>query len=183
MIDIQERLRQIGPLDGAPDDDLLVCRCEEITKGEIRRAIHQGMFTIEELRRYLRCGMGLCQGQTCGRLVKNIVAAELGVSPTEITSATARAPMRRHRRMRGGLLPGKTGDLPRHRTGSGKKHRKRRFIKERRRRTPVRARHTGTPLRDVRHPPSVARTLRRAGRGCGLRTERKPAPGQDARAS
>lgn len=94
MIDIQERLRQIGPLDGAPDDDLLVCRCEEITKGEIRRAIHQGMFTIEELRRYLRCGMGLCQGQTCGRLVKNIVAAELGVSPTEITSATARVPMR-----------------------------------------------------------------------------------------
>ncbi len=69
MIDIQERLRQIGPLNGAPDDDLLVCRCEEITKGEIRRAIHQGMFTIEELRRYLRCGMGLCQGQTCGRLV------------------------------------------------------------------------------------------------------------------
>ena len=94
MIDIQERLRQIGPLDGAPDDDLLVCRCEEITKGEIRRAIHQGMFTIEELRRYLRCGMGLCQGQTCGRLVKKIVAAELGVAPTERTSATARAPMR-----------------------------------------------------------------------------------------
>ena len=38
--------------------------------------------------------MGLCQGQTCGRLVKGIIAKELGVSPMELESATARAPMR-----------------------------------------------------------------------------------------
>ena len=43
---------------------------------------------------YLRTGMGLCQGQTCGRLVKGIIAKELGVSPMELESATARAPMR-----------------------------------------------------------------------------------------
>ena len=35
----------------------------------------------------------------------------------------------------------------------------------------------------VRQSGRDIRELRRAGRGCGLRTERKPAPGQDARAS
>ena len=78
----------------APDDDMLVCRCEEVTKGEIRQAVHAGMLTIEEIRRFLRCGMGLCQGQTCGKLVKGIVARELHVSPLDIEPATSRAPMR-----------------------------------------------------------------------------------------
>ncbi|GBR75679.1 putative bacterioferritin-associated ferredoxin [Candidatus Termititenax persephonae] len=84
----------IGGYIPAPDDDLLVCRCEEISQGEIRRAIHDGLFTLTELRRFLRTGMGLCQGQTCGRLVKAIVAKELGVSPAELEPITARSPVR-----------------------------------------------------------------------------------------
>ena len=59
----------LGPYVPAPDDDMLVCRCEEVTKGEIRRAIHDGMYTMAEVRRFLRQGMGLCQGQTCTKLV------------------------------------------------------------------------------------------------------------------
>ena len=62
MIDVQAKLEEIGPYIEAPDDDMLICRCEEVTKGEIRKAVHAGMFTIEELRRFLRNGMGLCQG-------------------------------------------------------------------------------------------------------------------------
>ena len=73
---------------------MLICRCEEITKGEIRQAVHDGMWTITEIRRYLRCGMGLCQGQTCAKLVKSIVARELKVSPAQLEPATARSPMR-----------------------------------------------------------------------------------------
>ena len=46
------------------------------------------------IRRYLRTGMGLCQGQTCAKLVKGIVARELGVSPATLEPATSRAPMR-----------------------------------------------------------------------------------------
>ncbi|MCR5516340.1 MAG: (2Fe-2S)-binding protein [Lachnospira sp.] len=76
------------------DDDMLICRCEEITKGEIRRAVHDGMYTMAEIRRYLRCTMGLCQGQTCAKLVKGIVAKELGVSPDKLEPATSRSPMR-----------------------------------------------------------------------------------------
>lgn len=94
MIDIQEKLKEIGPYVEAADDNMLVCRCEEVTKGEIRKAVHDGIFTIEEMRRYLRSGMGLCQGQTCGKLVKGIIARELFVSPDQVEPASARAPMR-----------------------------------------------------------------------------------------
>ena len=88
------RYYDLGEYSPAEDDDMIICRCEEVTKGEIRRAIYDGMFTMAELRRYLRNGMGLCQGQTCGRLVKSILAKELGVSPQELEPATSRAPMR-----------------------------------------------------------------------------------------
>lgn len=91
---LNDRSNSIGEFVPAPDDNLIICRCEEITKGEIRQAVHDGMYEITEIRRYLRVGMGLCQGQTCGKLVKGIVAKELGVSPSDLESATARSPMR-----------------------------------------------------------------------------------------
>ncbi len=94
MNQIVDRSRDIGEFVPQPDDDMLVCRCEEVTKGEIRKAVHDGMWTITEIRRYLRTGMGLCQGQTCARLVKGIVARELGISPAQLEPATARSPMR-----------------------------------------------------------------------------------------
>lgn len=94
MKNANDRLRDIGEFVPAADDDMLICRCEEITKGEIRKAVHDGMYTITEIRRYLRCGMGLCQGQTCAKLVKGIVVRELGVSSGELEPAASRMPMR-----------------------------------------------------------------------------------------
>ncbi len=89
-----DRFTDIGPLIPQLDDDMIICRCEEVTKGEIRKAVHDGMFTLTEIRRYLRTGMGLCQGQTCQKLVKSIVARELGLTPGDIEPAVSRAPMR-----------------------------------------------------------------------------------------
>lgn len=89
-----DRSRDIGAFVPGPDDDLLICRCEEVTKGDIRRAVHDGMWTMAEIRRYLRCTMGLCQGQTCGRLVRGIVARELGMRPGDLAPTTSRSPMR-----------------------------------------------------------------------------------------
>jgi len=94
MHKINDRSRDLGTFIPAVDDDILICRCEEITKGEIRRAVHDGMFTLTEIRRYLRTGMGLCQGQTCGKLVKGIVARELGISTSLLEPVFSRAPMR-----------------------------------------------------------------------------------------
>lgn len=94
MENIFDRSIDLGEFVPQPDDDMIVCRCEEVTKGQIRQAVHDGMFTITEIRRYLRTGMGLCQGQTCAKLVKRIVANELKVSMDVLEPASSRAPMR-----------------------------------------------------------------------------------------
>lgn len=94
MLCINDKLAEIGPFVTHADDEMLVCRCEEVTRGELRRAVHEGIFTLEEMRRWLRNGMGLCQGQTCTLMVKGILARELGCTSDQIAPATARAPMR-----------------------------------------------------------------------------------------
>lgn len=89
-----DRNDDIGAFIPQPDDNLIVCRCEEITKGEIRKAIHEGMRTMTEIRRFLRPGMGLCQGNTCGKIVKDILARELSTRPAKLEDCTARGPAR-----------------------------------------------------------------------------------------
>lgn len=86
----------LGPYVPAPDDDVLVCRCEEVTKGDIRRAIHDGMYTMTEIRRWLRQGMGPCQGMSCTKLARRVIAAELCGTPAValLEPETSRAPMR-----------------------------------------------------------------------------------------
>lgn len=89
-----DRSLDMKPYVPQPDDDMILCRCEEITKGEVRKAVSEGMYTLQEVRKYLRTGMGLCQGLTCGKLVKAVIAKERGISPLELESAVGRAPMR-----------------------------------------------------------------------------------------
>ena len=57
------RVANPEPFVAKDDDDMIICRCEEITKGEIRKAVYDGMRTTNEVKRYLRAGMGLCQGR------------------------------------------------------------------------------------------------------------------------
>ncbi|MEJ2164410.1 MAG: (2Fe-2S)-binding protein [Desulfobacterales bacterium] len=78
----------------ADSDDLVICRCEEITRGEIKDAIRNGIHTLNGIKRITRAGMGLCQGQTCQQLVARILADELGLSPADIDPTTARGPVR-----------------------------------------------------------------------------------------
>ena len=89
-----DRSKDIGPFVPRKDDNIIICRCEEITKGEIRMAVHMGLWTMNEVKRMLRPGMGLCQGQTCSKNVKNIIADELGISASFLDEATARPPVR-----------------------------------------------------------------------------------------
>ena len=88
------RTAATAPFVELPDDDMIICRCEEITKGEIRRAVYEGMRTTNEIKRWLRTGMGLCQRQTCQRNVQNIVARELGCSVLDLGMITGRSPAR-----------------------------------------------------------------------------------------
>lgn len=47
-------------------DETLVCRCECVTAGDIRKAVAEGFRDVNEVKRFTRCGMGQCQGRMCG---------------------------------------------------------------------------------------------------------------------
>lgn len=81
-------------IDAINDDNMYVCRCEEITKAEVIQAVRDGATSVNEVKRLLRTGMGLCQGRNCGKTIERIIAAELGVSPAYVPQATKRGPVR-----------------------------------------------------------------------------------------
>ncbi len=64
----------------------IVCRCEQVTEGEILDAIHRpvGAKTVKGVKKRVRPGMGRCQGGFCEPLVVDILARELGISPMEV---------------------------------------------------------------------------------------------------
>ncbi|HHY62309.1 MAG: (2Fe-2S)-binding protein [Bacillota bacterium] len=76
------------------DDDVIVCRCEDVTLGDIRRLIANGYHTIDEIKRISRAGMGQCQGRTCRHLIARELATALGVSVEEVEMPTFRPPTR-----------------------------------------------------------------------------------------
>ena len=60
------------------EHDTIICRCEDITLGEIRKEIALGKHTVEEIKRSCRCGMGPCQGRTCAPLIASEIARIVG---------------------------------------------------------------------------------------------------------
>lgn len=64
----------------------VICRCENITEGEIVSAIHRkvGARTVDGVKKRCRPGMGRCQGGFCGPRVQEILARELNVSLEEV---------------------------------------------------------------------------------------------------
>lgn len=76
------------------DDKMLVCRCEEVTLGEIRQAIKEGARDVTGIKRRTRAGMGLCQGRSCEKLIQRILNKELKEKPEQIGTSTSRPPVR-----------------------------------------------------------------------------------------
>lgn len=75
-------------------DNDIICRCEEITEKEIIEAIKNGATTVNEIKRWARPSMGLCQGRTCRRLIERILMQETGIELKNITPSTYRQPVR-----------------------------------------------------------------------------------------
>ena len=73
--------------------DTIICRCQDISLGEILDAIEDGITDPEELKRYLHVGMGPCQGRTCGKLVTGILSRQTGTPASEIALPTQRPPL------------------------------------------------------------------------------------------
>lgn len=63
----------------------IVCRCEEVSEGEIVEAIRRGARTMMGIKYRTRAGMGRCQRGFCGPRVVKILARELDIPMTEVT--------------------------------------------------------------------------------------------------
>ena len=76
------------------DKDIIICRCQEVSRQEILDAIADGALTVDGVKRRTRAGMGLCQGKTCERLVARIIAEQTGRPMAEILPPKSRIPVR-----------------------------------------------------------------------------------------
>lgn len=62
-----------------PEDDTIVCRCEEVTAGELRQIVDAGCRGPNQAKAFCRAGMGPCQGRLCGLTVSQILADRSGL--------------------------------------------------------------------------------------------------------
>ena len=70
-----------------PSYGKIICRCEQVTEGEILRAIRENppAKDIDGVKRRTRSGMGRCQGGFCQPYVAELIAKERGMSLTNVT--------------------------------------------------------------------------------------------------
>ncbi|MHA1671713.1 MAG: FAD-dependent oxidoreductase [Promethearchaeota archaeon] len=71
------------------DNEIIICRCERVSVGEIRHWIRNGVRDFNELKALTRVGMGACGGKTCTPLINRIFREE-GVAIEEVVSGTKR---------------------------------------------------------------------------------------------
>jgi len=74
-------------------DDTIICRCEEVTMGDIRAAVADGATDVNHVKRKTRSGMGYCQGRFCGQ-VMNELLWKLTKNPLKRESFTTRIPVK-----------------------------------------------------------------------------------------
>ena len=76
------------------DDNIIICRCEDISWGEIRKKLDRGYATPDEIKRITRAGMGPCQGKTCQMIMINAIASYLKKEVNSIPLPTFRPPVK-----------------------------------------------------------------------------------------
>lgn len=80
-----EELRSLIAQD--PSYGVVVCRCETVTEGEIKNAIHRplGARSLDGVKRRTRAGMGRCQSGFCSPKVMELLEKELSSDPMGIS--------------------------------------------------------------------------------------------------
>ncbi|WP_395703382.1 FAD-dependent oxidoreductase [Aquabacterium sp.] len=76
-------------------DDLIVCRCEEVTAGELRACVRDtGARELNRLKAQTRIGMGRCQGRMCGAAAARLLADAAGCSLAEVGRLRGQPPVK-----------------------------------------------------------------------------------------
>lgn len=79
----------------AVPDDTIVCRCEVVRAGEVRRAAADwGITEMNRLKAMTRCGMGRCQGRLCGGPAAEILAVATGRPVEDVGRLRAQPPLK-----------------------------------------------------------------------------------------
>jgi NAD(P)H-nitrite reductase large subunit len=76
------------------DDNTMICRCEDLTLGDIRKAIADGYRSLNEIKRVTRAGMGNCQGRTCSIMIAQEISWYHRIPMEEIEIPTFRQPLK-----------------------------------------------------------------------------------------
>ncbi|SAL42345.1 FAD/NAD(P)-dependent oxidoreductase [Caballeronia humi] len=77
-----------------PADDVIVCRCEEVTAGDVRGFVELGCLGPNQAKSFGRCGMGPCQGRLCGLTVTEVIAQARKVEPETVGYYRIRPPIK-----------------------------------------------------------------------------------------
>ena len=76
-------------------DELVVCRCENISAGELRRTVHaSGADEMNRLKALSRLGMGRCQGRSCAVAAAEILAHATGKPVAQVGRLRGQAPIK-----------------------------------------------------------------------------------------
>ncbi len=78
----------------SPDDATIVCRCEEVTAGDIRHYAKLGCLGPNQTKAFGRSGMGPCQGRYCGLTVTELLAKANNQSHEETGYYRIRPPLK-----------------------------------------------------------------------------------------
>jgi NAD(P)H-nitrite reductase large subunit len=76
------------------EDATTVCRCEEVTAGDIRSCVRAGCASLKGIKDWTRAGMGPCQGRVCRSLIAQLVAQESGTSLEKVRRPRIRPPFK-----------------------------------------------------------------------------------------
>ncbi|KQR78807.1 FAD/NAD(P)-binding oxidoreductase [Burkholderia sp. Leaf177] len=77
-----------------PKDEVIVCRCEEVTAGQLRQFVELGCLGPNQAKSFGRCGMGPCQGRMCGLTVTEVIASARSVTPETVGYYRIRPPIK-----------------------------------------------------------------------------------------
>jgi NADPH-dependent 2,4-dienoyl-CoA reductase/sulfur reductase-like enzyme len=77
-----------------PRGDIVVCRCEEVTARQIIDTVALGCPGPNQMKVFLRCGMGPCQGRFCGLTVTELIAQARGVPCDKVGYYRLRPPVK-----------------------------------------------------------------------------------------
>jgi len=82
-------------IEANPDYGIIVCKCEEISKGEVLNALRRNVkcFTQDGVKRRVRAGMGRCHGSCCDPKIIDIIATEKHLTPQNVRKSSSGSEM------------------------------------------------------------------------------------------